>query len=105
MTLGHGEIWWAKVPNDKIRPVVILTHARVATRLHALVVAPVTSTASGLATEVPLGSAEGVKDGSVANLDNTMLLDRSSLGRKCGQIDVVRWPEFCRAMHKMMGCA
>ena len=102
---GHGEIWWAQVPNDKIRPVVVLTRSRVAARLHAVVVAPVTSTARGIATEVALGPAEGVKDGSVANLDNTMLLGQSAFGRKCGQIEPGRWPEFCRAMHKMMGCA
>jgi mRNA interferase MazF len=102
--VGNGEIWWADIPNDKIRPVVVLTRSRVADRLHSVVVAPVTSTVRGLATEVEVGSAEGVRDGSVANLDNTMLLHRSALGRKCGHIDASRWPEFCRAMHKMMGC-
>lgn len=30
MSLGHGDIWWADVPGDKIRPVVILTRSRVA---------------------------------------------------------------------------
>ena len=103
--MGNGEVWWADVPNDKIRPVVVLTRSRVTDRLHSIVVAPIASTARGLATEVAVGSAEGVRDGSVANLDNTMLLHRSALGRRCGQIDASRWPEFCRAMHKMMGCA
>jgi mRNA interferase MazF len=105
MSLGHGEVWWAQVPGDKIRPVVILTRARVAARLHAVVVAPVTSVVRGLPTEVPIGTAEGVRDGSVANLDNAMLLHRTALGRKCGDVAATRWPEFCRAMHKMMGCA
>ena len=103
--MGNGEIWWADVPNDKIRPVIVLTRSRVAARLHSVVVAPITSTARGLATEVFVGAGEGVRDGSVANFDNTMLLHRSALGRKCGQVDASRWPEFCRAMHKMMGCA
>lgn len=105
MSLGHGEIWWADIPGDKIRPVVILTRARVAARLHTVVVAPVTSVARSIPTEVGLGAPEGVRDGSVANLDNTMLLHRSSLGRKCGNVDPTRWPEFCRAMRKMMACA
>jgi mRNA interferase MazF len=105
MTFGHGEIWWAEIPGDKIRPVVILTRSRIAARLHAVVVAPVTSVARGLPTEVPLGPTEGIRDGSVANLDNVTLLHRSALGRKCGSVDRTRWPEFCRAMHKMMGCA
>lgn len=105
MSLGQGEIWWAQVPDDKIRPVVILTRARVAARLHSLVVAPVTSVARGIPTEVAIGHTEGVRDGSVVNLDNVMLLHRSALGRKCGEVDPGRWPEFCRAVHKMMGCA
>ena len=102
--MGNGEVWWAEVPNDKIRPVVVLTRSRVTDRLHSVVVAPITSTARGLATEVAVGSTEGVRDGSVANLDTTMLLHRSALGRKCGQINASRWPEFCRAIHKMMDC-
>jgi mRNA interferase MazF len=105
MSLGHGEIWWAEIPGDKIRPVVILTRARVASRLHTVVVAPVTSVARGIPTEVALGAAEGVRDGSVANLDNTMLLHRSALGRKCGGVGPTRWPELCQAMRKMMACA
>lgn len=103
--MGNGEVWWTDVPNDKIRPVIVLTRSRVADRLHSVVVAPITSTARGLATEVAVGSAEGVRDGSVANLDNTLLLHRSALGRTCGQVDASRWHEFCRAIHKMMGCA
>ena len=102
--MANGEVWWADVPNDKIRPVVVLTRSRVANRLHAVVVAPITSTARGLATEVSLGSTEGVREGSVANLDKTMLLHRSALGRKCGQVDDSRWPEFCRAIDKILGC-
>ena len=102
--MGNGEVWWAEVPNDKIRPVVVLTRSRVTDRLHSVVVAPITSTTRGLATEVAVGSTEGVRDGSIANLDNTMLLHRSALGRKCGQINASRWPEFCRAIHKMMDC-
>jgi mRNA interferase MazF len=103
--MGHGEIWWAEVPNDKIRPVIILTRSRVADRLHCLVVAPITSTSRGLATEVELGSAEGVLEGSVANVDNTMLLHKSAFGRRCGQVTDFRWPEFCRAISKMMACS
>ena len=33
-----------------------------------------------------------------------MLLHRSALGRKCGQVNASKWPEFCRAIHKMMDC-
>ncbi len=100
--LGHGQVWWADV--DKVRPVVILTRARVAPRLHRVLVAPVTTTVRGLATEVALGRAEGVKSPSVASLDNVQLLPVSCLLQRAGRIDAGRWPEFCTAMGKVMAC-
>lgn len=98
--VGHGQVWWAEL--DKIRPVVILTRARVAPRLHTLVVAPITTTVRGIPTEVAVGEAEGVRDQSVANLDNVQLLAVDRLLRLAGVVRPSRWPEFCRAMSTMM---
>jgi mRNA interferase MazF len=100
--LGHRQVWWADL--DKIRPVVVLTRARVAPRLRRVLVAPVTTTVRGLRTEVALGPSEGVKAGSVANLDNAQLLPVDTLLRRAGQIHPARWPEFCTAMAKVMAC-
>src|SRR5438093_13456085 len=69
--LGHAQVWWVDL--DKIRPVVVLTRARVAGRLRRVLVAPITTTVRALTTEVPIGSPEGVREGSVANLDNIQL--------------------------------
>lgn len=100
--LGHGQVWWADL--DKIRPVVVLTRARVAPRLTRVLVAPVTTTVRDLATEVTIGTTEGVREGSVANLDNAQLVPVDVLLRRAGTITSRRWPEFCRAMAKVMGC-
>jgi len=102
MIVGQGQVWWAEL--DKARPVVLLTRAHVAPRLNWLLVAPVTSRVRGIPTEVPLGAAEGVHDGCVANLDNTRLIAAAALVRPAGAIAGDRWPEFCRAMAKVMGC-
>lgn len=102
--LGHGDVWWADMTGDKIRPVVILTRRRIASRLTRVVVAPVTTTARDIPTEVPLGSAEGVRDGSVANLDNLHLVAVDRLLRRAGRVGSDRWPEFCRAAATMMAC-
>ena len=99
---GHGDVWWADL--DKVRPVVVLTRRRVAARLTRLVIAPVTTTVRGLATEVPLGPTEGLGPDCVANLDNIQLVLSSSLLRRAGTVDPARWPEFCTAMAKVMGC-
>ncbi|MGH3810839.1 MAG: type II toxin-antitoxin system PemK/MazF family toxin [Pseudonocardiaceae bacterium] len=100
--LGHAQVWWADL--DKIRPVVVLTRARVAPRLHRVLVAPVTTTVRGLATEVAVGAAEGVRDGSVASLDNVQLVPVTLLLRRAGRIPPDRWHEFCKAMTAAMAC-
>lgn len=100
--LGHGQVWWADL--DKVRPVVVLTRAWVAERLTRVLVAPVTTTVRGIATEVPMGAPEGVRDGSVANLDNAQLLPVDRLLRQAGAVDERRWSAFCAAMHAVMAC-
>jgi mRNA interferase MazF len=100
--LGHGQVWWADL--DKVRPVVVLTRARIAPRLHRVLVAPVTTTVRAISTEVPLGREEGVKAGSVASLDNAHLLPVDQLIAPAGGVDPTRWHEFCDAMSKVMGC-
>lgn len=89
---------------DKVRPAVILTRGHVAPLLHRVLVAPVTSRARGLATEVPLGPGEGLSEGSVANLDNTQLLPVELLLKPAGTLAPERWPEVCRAMAKVIAC-
>lgn len=101
---GHGQVWWADLAEDKIRPVVVLTRARIAPRLRRVVVAPVTTTVRDLPTEVALGAAEGVVEGSVANADNLQLLQVDRLLRRAGRVGIERWPEFCRAVTTMMAC-
>jgi len=100
--LAHGQVWWADL--DKIRPVVVLTRGRVASRLTRVLVAPVTTTIRGLAVEVPIGGAEGVKQGSVANLDNAHLLHVNRLIALAGSVAHHRWAEFCTAMQNVMAC-
>ena len=100
--LTHGQVWWADV--DKVRPVVLLTRAAVAPMLHRVVVAPITTTVRGIRTEVAIGELEGVRAGSVANLDNVQLLPVDRLLALAGQVADDCWPEFCAAMAKMMAC-
>jgi mRNA interferase MazF len=100
--LGHAQVWWADL--DKVRPVVVLTRARVASRLTRVLVAPITTTVRGLPTEVALSSEEGVRDGSVASLDNAQQVPVGRLLRRAGLIDAHRWSELCAAMAKVMSC-
>jgi mRNA interferase MazF len=100
--IGHAQVWWADL--DKVRPVVVLTRARVASKLTRVLVAPVTTVVRAIPTEVAVGSAEGVKDGSVANLDNVQLVPVDRMLRRAGRIAPARWKDFCAAMHAVMDC-
>lgn len=100
--LGHGDVWWADL--DKVRPVVVLTRRRVAPRLARVLVAPVTTTVRGIATEVQLGSREGLQSGCVASLDNIQLLPVDRLLRRAGVVSPERWHEFCDAVASVMAC-
>lgn len=69
---------------DKRRPVLILTRESVRAHRSRVTVAPITSRASGLSTEVSVGPANGLDHGSVINCDNIVTIDASDLGRQIG---------------------
>lgn len=100
--LGHGQVWWADL--GQVRPVVVLTRRRVAPLLTRVLVAPVTTTVRDIPTEVSLGPAEGLAEGSVANLDNAQLLPVDRLLRPAGAVASARWDEFCTAMAAVLAC-
>lgn len=100
--VGHGQVWWVDL--DKVRPVVILTRGTVASRLARVLCAPITTTIRGLATEVRLGQAEGVRDGSVASLDNAQQVPVDRLLRQAGIVAPDRWSEFCTALARVAAC-
>ena len=51
-----------------------------------------------------MGPEEGVREGSVANLDNIQLVPVDRLLRRAGGVKRSRWPEFCLAIRKVMAC-
>jgi mRNA interferase MazF len=69
---------------DKTRPVLVLTREAVRPYLTNVTVAPITSAAKGLATEVPVGARTGIDQQSVVSLDNIQTIPVSNLGRQLG---------------------
>ncbi len=100
----RGEVWFADVPGDKKRPVLILTRDPLGRLLHSVICAPITSTIRDLATEVGLGREAGLAQESVANFDNTFLLARTRLVRRLGQAPVSAMEAACRALATAAGC-
>ena len=100
----RGEVWFADVPGDKKRPVLILTRDPLGRLLHSVICAPITSTIRDLATEVGLGPEAGLAQESVANFDNTFLLARTRLVRRLGHAPVPAMEAACRALATAAGC-
>jgi mRNA interferase MazF len=92
------EICWANLP-DPIgrRPVLLLTRASAYPYLNKVIVAEVTSTIRGIPQEVLLGEKEGLRERSVANMDNIHVVPKSFLGRHIGRLGAGREAEVKRA--------
>ncbi|KAA1415925.1 type II toxin-antitoxin system PemK/MazF family toxin [Nocardioides humilatus] len=69
---------------DKARPVLVLTREPVRAAMRRVTVAPITSTAKGLSTEVAVGVANGLEQPSVVSCDNIITIDKAALGRHVG---------------------
>ena len=98
----RGDVWLAQL--DKVRPVIVLTRDPMGRFLHAVVVAPVTSTVRGVSTEVAVGPADGVRLASVANLDNVALMARTRLLRRVGRARPRTMAALCGALAIAVGC-
>lgn len=101
----RGDVWFADVPGDKRRPVLVLSRDPMGKVLHSVVCAPITSTIRGLSTEVPLGKEAGLVQRSVANFDNTFLVARRRLLARLGRANAGTMRAACVAMATAIGCA
>jgi len=61
-------------------------------------VAPLTSTAKGLSSEVPVGPANGLEHDSVISLDNVVTIPVSLLGRSVGFLTADQEAQLARAV-------
>lgn len=69
---------------DKARPVLVLTREPVRAAMRRVTVAPITTTAKGLSTEVPVGPANGLEQAGVVSCDNIITIDKDAVGRHVG---------------------
>ena len=101
MTVRRGEIWYADVPGDKRRPVVVLTRDSVLPRLTTILVAPVTTRIRNIPTEVPVS---GLPKACVANLDNVIPLPKATLVQCAGRLSAGELTALCSAARFAIGC-
>ena len=71
---------------DKVRPALILTREVALPVLRHVTVAPITSTIRGLATEVQVGSENGLDHDSIVTLDNVITVASADVGALIGYL-------------------
>ncbi len=105
MALHHGEIWRCHFnqPNKR-RPVVVLTREEALPFMRTVIVAEVTSTIRGIASEVIVGPDEGLKTISVVNLDNLQTVDQRRLRGYVGRLSAAKMGDVCSALAVATGC-
>ena len=101
--MRRGEVWFAATPGGD-RPVLVLTRDPVADRIGAVVVAALTRTRRGLASELELTPADGVPTDSVVNFDNIHTIPRTAFRRKVATLSPGRMAEACRTLQAATGC-
>jgi mRNA interferase MazF len=93
-----------ETPNQRRRPVLIVSRDEVIPALDDIVVAPVTSTIRAIPTCIPVGVDEGVDHDGVANFDTIAAVPKSVLTRRLGQLGVGGRQQICSALDAMGNC-
>jgi mRNA interferase MazF len=102
--MQRGEVWFASTPGGD-RPVLVLTRDPVADRIGAVVVAALTRTNRGLASELQLTAADDdLPSDCVVNFDNLHTLGRASFRRPVAKLSERRMAQACRALRAALGC-
>jgi mRNA interferase MazF len=104
--VARGEVWTYTLRTpDQRRPVLVLSRPEAIAVLHTVMVAPITSTVRGIASEVHVGSDEGLRHDSAVNLDHVQTVERARLSKYLGKLAPEKMRAVCRALAFAAGCA
>ena len=102
--VAQAEIWLMETPNQKRRPVLIVSRDEVIPALNNVVVAPVTSTVREIPTCIRVGPDGGIDHESVATFDNLAAVPKSVLTRRLGQLGLSGRRQICDALDALANC-
>ncbi len=103
-SIRNGDVWWGEFPDLGRRPFLVLTRNAAIPVLNGVLVAPVTRTIRGIATEVPLGLADGMPHDCVASMDNLRVVPKACLVEHQCSLGPLRMHETCRALNAAVDC-
>lgn len=102
--MRRGEIWWALLePPAGRRPVVLLSRNDAYSVRSLVIVAPVTTRIRHIASEVPLGTGDGLPQVCVANLDTITTIPKDCLRGRLTTLGAEKLGEIEAAIHFALG--
>jgi mRNA-degrading endonuclease toxin of MazEF toxin-antitoxin module len=100
----RGEVWWHEPPDEKPRPVLILTRDDVIGRVLDVVAMPATGVSRDWLNEVEIGVADGMPTECVLVAENTLSAEKAFLTRRMTALGAVKMDEVCRALGTATAC-
>ncbi|MBT3326203.1 MAG: type II toxin-antitoxin system PemK/MazF family toxin [Gemmatimonadales bacterium] len=104
VVISQGDVWLLETPNDKRRPVLIVTRDEAINVLNNLVVAPFTTTIRSIPTCVPIGPGHGIDRESVASFDNIAIVPKALLTSHLGSLGPSGHRQICTAIAALADC-
>ena len=102
--VAQAELWLMETPNQKRRPVLVVSRDEAIPVLNNVVVAPITSTIRNIPTCIPVGPAEGIDHDSVATFDNLAAVPKSVLTQRLGKLGADGHRRICEALDAVANC-
>ncbi|MFT7601805.1 MAG: mRNA interferase MazF [Acidimicrobiales bacterium] len=102
--VAQAELWLMETPNQKRRPVLIVSRDEVIQVVNNIIVAPVTTTIRDIPTCIPVGTDEGIDHDSVATFDNLAAVPKSVLTIRLGQLSLNGRHQICEALAAIADC-
>jgi mRNA interferase MazF len=100
----RGEIWWAELePPAGRRPVLLLSRGEAYNVRSLIIVAPVTTRIRHIASEVPLGTDDGMPQDCVTNLDTITTIPKDCLQSRITTLSAKKLREIEIAIRFALG--
>jgi mRNA-degrading endonuclease toxin of MazEF toxin-antitoxin module len=100
----RGEVWWHEPPDEKPRPVLILTRDDVIARALDVVAMPASRTAHDWLTEVEVGPEDGMPTVSFLIAENTLSAEKIYLTQRITELDGSKMGAVCHALAIATSC-
>jgi mRNA interferase MazF len=102
----RGEVYWLELPDERRRPVCVLTREAALPVLRNVTVALITRTVREIPTEVRLTVRDdGMPDDCAISLDNLRTVPKAMLTERIAALSGTRMHDVCTALDLATGCS